>query len=135
MVRAKGFFWLATRPDYVGELSQAGALVRTNKRGRWWSAVPRSYWPVDPDWHQAMQPYLDAEWGDRRQEIVFIGVRPMDKANMIAELDACLVPEQLLCRKTGESWPTRFQIGQRQPRFYSADSAVISDILLSARVR
>lgn len=95
VVRAKGFFWLATRPDYVGELSQAGALVRTNKRGRWWSAVPRSYWPVDPDWHQAMQPYLDAEWGDRRQEIVFIGVKPMDKANMIAELDACLVPEQL----------------------------------------
>ncbi len=95
VVRAKGFFWLATRPDYVGELSQAGALVRTNKRGRWWSAVPRSYWPADPEWHQAMQPYLDAEWGDRRQEIVFIGVGPMDKANMIAELDACLVPEQL----------------------------------------
>ncbi|MBO1042118.1 zinc metallochaperone GTPase ZigA [Brucella pituitosa] len=95
VVRAKGFFWLATRPDYVGELSQAGALVRTNKRGRWWSAVPRSYWPVEPEWHQAMQPYLDAEWGDRRQEIVFIGVSPMDKANMIAELDTCLVPEQL----------------------------------------
>ncbi|MDH7790993.1 zinc metallochaperone GTPase ZigA [Ochrobactrum sp. AN78] len=95
VVRAKGFFWLATRPDYVGELSQAGALVRTNKRGRWWSAVPRSYWPADPEWHQAMQPYLDAEWGDRRQEIVFIGVGPMDKVNMIAELDACLVPEQL----------------------------------------
>ncbi|PQZ48015.1 GTP-binding protein [Ochrobactrum sp. MYb15] len=94
VVRAKGFFWLATRPDYVGELSQAGALVRTNKRGRWWSAVPRSYWPVEPEWHQAMQPYLDAEWGDRRQEIVFIGVSPMDKANMIAELDTCLVPEQ-----------------------------------------
>ncbi|MBD7989883.1 zinc metallochaperone GTPase ZigA [Ochrobactrum quorumnocens] len=94
VVRAKGFFWLATRPDYVGELSQAGALVRTNKRGRWWTAVPRSYWPADPEWHQAMQPYLDAEWGDRRQEIVFIGVSPMDKANMIAELDACLVPEQ-----------------------------------------
>jgi G3E family GTPase len=95
VVRAKGFFWLATRPDYVGELSQAGALVRTNKRGRWWSAVPRSYWPVEPEWHQAMQLYLDAEWGDRRQEIVFIGVSPMDKAHMIAELDACLVPEQL----------------------------------------
>ncbi|OYR11626.1 zinc metallochaperone GTPase ZigA [Brucella grignonensis] len=109
VVRAKGFFWLATRPDYVGELSQAGALVRTNKRGRWWSAVPRSYWPVDPDWHQAMQPYLDAEWGDRRQEIVFIGVRPMDKANMIAELDACLVPEQLFVpqnwRKLADPFP------------------------------
>ncbi|MFD2650904.1 zinc metallochaperone GTPase ZigA [Brucella rhizosphaerae] len=95
VVRTKGFFWLATRPDYVGELSQAGALVRTNKRGRWWSAIPRSYWPAEPEWHQAMQPYLDAEWGDRRQEIVFIGISPMNKAEIIAELDACLVPEQL----------------------------------------
>lgn len=95
VVRTKGLFWLATRPDYVGELSQAGALVRTNKRGRWWSAIPRSYWPAEPEWHQAMQPYLDAEWGDRRQEIVFIGISPMNKAEIIAELDACLVPEQL----------------------------------------
>ncbi|MFI3905652.1 zinc metallochaperone GTPase ZigA [Ochrobactrum sp. S1502_03] len=101
VVRAKGFFWLATRPDYVGELSQAGALVRTNKRGRWWSAVPRSYWPAEPEWHQAMKPYLDAEWGDRRQEIVFIGVDPMNKAAMIAELDGCLVPEEVF---KPESW-------------------------------
>lgn len=101
VVRAKGFFWLATRPDYVGELSQAGALVRTSKRGRWWSAVPRSYWPAEPEWHQAMKPYLDAEWGDRRQEIVFIGVDPMNKAAMIAELDGCLVPEEVF---KPESW-------------------------------
>lgn len=101
VVRAKGFFWLATRPDYVGELSQAGALVRTNKRGRWWSAVPRSYWPQEPEWHRAMQDYLDAEWGDRRQEIVFIGVDPMDKATIIAELDSCLVAEEVF---KPESW-------------------------------
>lgn len=101
VVRAKGFFWLATRPDYVGELSQAGALVRTNKRGRWWSAIPRSYWPQEPEWHRAMQDYLDAEWGDRRQEIVFIGVDPMDKASIVAELDSCLVTEEMF---KPESW-------------------------------
>ena len=39
VVRAKGFFWLATRPDYVGELSQAGPVVRTSPRGLWWAAV------------------------------------------------------------------------------------------------
>ncbi|MDT6941278.1 zinc metallochaperone GTPase ZigA [Brucella pseudogrignonensis] len=101
VVRTKGFFWLATRPDYVGELSQAGALVRTNKRGRWWSAIPRSYWPQEPEWHRAMQDYLDAEWGDRRQEIVFIGVDPMDKASIIAKLDSCLVTEEVF---KPESW-------------------------------
>ncbi len=41
VVRAKGFFWLATRPQHVGELSQAGAFVRTAKRGLWWSACPK----------------------------------------------------------------------------------------------
>lgn len=95
VVRAKGFFWLATRPDYVGELSQAGSLVRTNKRGRWWSAVPRSYWPEEPEWHRAMQSYLDAEWGDRRQEIVFIGIDPMDEAMITNQLNACLVAEEV----------------------------------------
>jgi G3E family GTPase len=91
VVRAKGFFWLATRPDLVGEISQAGALVRTGKRGLWWSAVPRGQWPEFPEWHETMKPYLDPVWGDRRQEIVFIGCDPMNEARIRAELGDCLV--------------------------------------------
>lgn len=91
VVRAKGFFWLATRPSFVGELAQAGALVRTSKRGLWWSAVPRERWPDNPEWHDSMKPYLDPTWGDRRQEIVFIGLADqMDEAAIRAELDAAL---------------------------------------------
>jgi G3E family GTPase len=45
VVRAKGFFWLATRPNFVGEVALAGAMVRTSKRGLWWSAVPKQRWP------------------------------------------------------------------------------------------
>jgi len=92
VVRAKGFFWLATRPHHVGELSQAGALVRTSRRGLWWSAVPQQRWPDDPDWRASMQPYLDPVWGDRRQELVFIGTDPMDEAAIRRALDNCLVP-------------------------------------------
>ena len=92
VVRAKGFFWLATRPHHVGELSQAGALVRTSRRGLWWSAVPEQRWPDDPDWRASMRPYLDKVWGDRRQELVFIGTDPMDEAAIRKGLDACLVP-------------------------------------------
>ena len=91
VIRAKGFFWLATRSDFVGEISQAGALVRTGKRGLWWSAVPRGQWPDHPEWHEAMKPYLDPVWGDRRQEIVFIGCHPMNEVRIRAELDDCLV--------------------------------------------
>ncbi|MGC4023959.1 MAG: zinc metallochaperone GTPase ZigA [Mesorhizobium sp.] len=94
VVRAKGFFWLATRPHYVGELSQAGPLVRTEKRGLWWSSVPRNRWPDHPEWHIAMAPYLDPMWGDRRQEIVFIGCDPMNEDAIRAQLDSCLVPEE-----------------------------------------
>ncbi|MEJ5021399.1 zinc metallochaperone GTPase ZigA [Ochrobactrum vermis] len=94
VVRAKGFFWLATRPDFVGEISQAGALVRTGKRGRWWSSVPKHYWPAEPEWQRAMEPYFHKVWGDRRQEIVFIGVDPMQEDALIEELDQCLLEEE-----------------------------------------
>ena len=94
VVRAKGFFWLATRPDFVGEISQAGALVRTGKRGRWWSSVPKQYWPAEPEWQRAMEPYFPKVWGDRRQEIVFIGVDPMQEDALIDELDQCLLEEE-----------------------------------------
>ena len=93
VVRAKGFFWLATRPHHVGELSQAGALVRTEKRGLWWASVPKTRWPDHDEWRAAMQPYLDPMWGDRRQELVFIGSDPMDEKEIRAVLDACLVDE------------------------------------------
>ncbi len=92
VIRAKGFFWLATRPHHVGAISQAGALVRTGRMGLWWASVPRERWPDDPGFKRAMAPYLDPEWGDRRQEIVFIGADPMDEHRIRAELDACLVP-------------------------------------------
>ncbi|MEO3997242.1 zinc metallochaperone GTPase ZigA [Mesorhizobium sp. CAU 1732] len=93
IIRAKGFFWLATRPMYVGEISQAGAMVRTGRRGYWWSAVPRQKWPDDEAWRTSMASYLDPVWGDRRQEIVFIGAAGLDEARIRAELDACLVDE------------------------------------------
>jgi G3E family GTPase len=93
VVRAKGFFWLATRPHYVGELSHAGAIVRTQKIGLWWASVPQERWPTDQGSIAAIHERFDPVWGDRRQEMVFIGADPMNEAEIRAELDACLVPE------------------------------------------
>jgi G3E family GTPase len=103
VVRAKGFFWLATRPHHVGELSQAGPMVRTSKMGLWWSAVPKAQWPDDPGFLAMMKPYLDPVWGDRRQEIVFIGADPMNQTTLEAELDDCLVDAGSF---TPERWRT-----------------------------
>ncbi|HEX2841984.1 zinc metallochaperone GTPase ZigA [Hyphomicrobium sp.] len=92
VVRAKGFFWLATRPAWVGELSQAGPLVRHEAAGYWWAAVPKNRWPDDEATQIRIRKGWHKQWGDRRQELVFIGTREMDKAAVIAALDACLLP-------------------------------------------
>jgi G3E family GTPase len=89
VIRAKGHFWIATRPDWVAEFSLAGALSSVQPLGTWWAAVPRDRWPA----HDVAQDYLTAYWaepfGDRRQELVFIG-SGMDRAALTAALDACL---------------------------------------------
>ncbi len=94
VVRAKGFFWLATRPEWLGEVSQAGALVRHSGGGTWWSAVPQEQWPD----RSGLEDYLSSVWGpvygDRRQEIVFIGI-DMDPVSITARLDACLTDAHL----------------------------------------
>ena len=92
VVRAKGFFWLATRPQWVGELAQAGSLVRHEAIGYWWAAVPKKNWPEEHDLVERINKTWHTLWGDRRQEIVFIGTREMDKAEIVRELDACLLP-------------------------------------------
>ncbi len=95
VIRAKGFFWLATRPDHVGEISQAGAQVKTGKMGLWWSSVPKQHWPEDPGFERMLAPYMDTIWGDRRQEIVFIGADPMRERELRAALDECLVEAKM----------------------------------------
>lgn len=90
VIRAKGHFWIATRPQWLGELSQAGAIVRTEGLGFWWANVPADRWPNDPFWRQSLKKNWSDVYGDRRQEIVFIGT-DMDQDEIQARLDACLV--------------------------------------------
>jgi G3E family GTPase len=90
VVRAKGHFWLATRPDHMGELAQAGAQTTTALLGRWWAAVPSERWPSGDAFDQWVRPKWDPVWGDRRQELVFIGIG-MDERQLRADLDGCLL--------------------------------------------
>ncbi|WP_456748873.1 zinc metallochaperone GTPase ZigA [Bradyrhizobium sp. USDA 4354] len=92
VIRAKGHFWLATRPQWLGEISQAGAIVRTEALGFWWASVPKERWPNDEAWRKRLGQYWDKVYGDRRQEIVFIGT-DIDEAEIRRRLDACLVQE------------------------------------------
>ena len=96
VIRAKGFFWLSSRPDFVGEVSQAGAFVRHQGIGRWWAAIPKNQWPDDTEFQKVMKQYWIKNYGDRRQEIVFIGLKDeMDKDRIRNILDECLVKNYL----------------------------------------
>ncbi len=90
VIRAKGHFWLATRPNWVAEFSLAGAVSSVTPLGGWWAAVPRERWPDHPEALAKMRENWMEPWGDRRQELVFIGT-DMDIAAIRARLDACLI--------------------------------------------
>ena len=90
VIRAKGHFWLATRPNWVAEFSLAGAISSVTPLGGWWAAVPRDRWPDHPQALDKMRQHWVEPWGDRRQEMVFIGAG-MDRDAITAALDACLI--------------------------------------------
>jgi G3E family GTPase len=92
VIRAKGLFWLATRPEWVGQLSQAGSALQHQAIGLWWAGVDRDQWPDDDAWRHHLGKLWDPEFGDRRQEIVFIGT-DMDADAIRADLDAALVAD------------------------------------------
>ncbi len=79
VIRSKGFFWLASRMGIAGSVSQAGGMLRHEAAGAWWAAVDRKDWPQDPTWRASIRSSFKSPYGDRRQEIVFIGSRGMDK--------------------------------------------------------
>jgi hypothetical protein len=58
--------------------------------GSWWVAVPRERWPRSEEFASLMRRHWSQTWGDRRQELVFIGTQEMDEAAIRAALDACL---------------------------------------------
>lgn len=92
VIRAKAHFWLATRPDYLGELAIAGTQKSVSRMGRWWAAVPKNQWPDGDMFEKFVLKHWDQKWGDRRQELVFIGMN-MDQEKITAALDNCLVAD------------------------------------------
>ena len=94
VIRAKGHFWIATRPQWVAEFSLAGALSSIKPLGTWWATVPKERWPEDEIARRYMTAHWAEPWGDRRQEIVFIG-SGIDWPDVKARLDAALVPENV----------------------------------------
>ena len=113
VIRAKGHFWLATRPNWVAEFSLAGAVSSVAPLGGWWASVPQERWPTHPDALKEVAGKWQEPWGDRRQEIVFIG-HGMDEPSLRARLDAALVPATTFTPDAWTNLPDPFPSWRRQ---------------------
>ncbi|GHD28051.1 zinc metallochaperone GTPase ZigA [Parahalioglobus pacificus] len=96
-LRSKGYFWLASRPQFAGQWSQAGGIAHYGFAGMFWKATPRSNWPQDEQWLQSIQENWVEPFGDMRQELVFIG-QNLDQEKITRALDACLLSEDEVLR-------------------------------------
>ena len=97
LIRSKGFFWLATRPEFAGQWSQAGGIAHYGFAGMFWKAVPKKDWPSDEDYLESIKEQWVEPFGDMRQELVFIG-QNLDKEKILERLDECLLTEDEVLR-------------------------------------
>ncbi len=112
VIRAKGHFWIASRPNWVAEFSLAGSMSSVIPLGGWWASVPRERWPTHPDALAEVDGKWAEPWGDRRQEIVFIGAG-LDRAAITTALDATLVPGADFMPNAWRDLPDPFPVWRR----------------------
>lgn len=90
VVRAKGLVWLAASGDLAATISQAGPSIQFGPAGYWLATLPeeqqQEVLAAEPD----VLAKWDEQWGDRLNEIVFIGVQ-MNREDIEARLDRCLL--------------------------------------------
>ena len=93
LIRSKGYFWLATRPTFAGQWSQAGGIARYGYAGLFWKAVPKKDWPEDEEYLESIKRLWVEPFGDMRQELVFIG-QELNQKEITNKLDECLLSEE-----------------------------------------
>jgi G3E family GTPase len=95
IIRAKGLFWLASRPNDAINFSQAGGSSRLEKAGVWWASMTfneRLKYQSFADNREYIESKWSKQWGDRMNELVFIG-QDIEKEKMIADLEKCLLQD------------------------------------------
>ncbi|MEM7110600.1 MAG: GTP-binding protein, partial [Bacteroidota bacterium] len=98
IIRSKGLFWIASRPDQALVWGQAGGSLRADSAGVWWSSMSLKervqYLPFREN-QEEIESGWDSVFGDRKNEIVFIG-QDMDEELIRSDLDRCLSTEDEL---------------------------------------
>ncbi|ETJ46819.1 zinc metallochaperone GTPase ZigA [Pseudoalteromonas agarivorans] len=104
LIRSKGYFWLATRPLFCAQWSQAGGIAHYGFAGMFYKAIPKKDWPTELELLADINSKWVEPFGDMRQELVFIG-QSLNKQAMIEALDDCLLPEEAVL-KGKDFWKT-----------------------------
>lgn len=91
VLRSKGFFWLASRHIIRGEWSSAGPMLTMRGGIPWFAVAGKEFYP--PEAQVLIDRDMQGKYGDRRNEIVFIGLS-IDKDAISAELDKCLLDDE-----------------------------------------
>lgn len=92
IIRSKGLFWIASRPDQALNWSQAGGSIKAEGAGVWWVSMPFSermkfesfvynQYEIEERWSK--------EFGDRLNELAFIGIN-LNEAEIRNRLNECL---------------------------------------------
>ncbi len=96
IIRSKGLFWIASRPDSALNWSQAGGSLRADRAGVWWASLNTKERNQHPAFQQN-EEYIMSKWdkrfGDRQNELVFIG-QDMEEEAIKQELIECLCTEE-----------------------------------------
>jgi G3E family GTPase len=95
LIRSKGYFWLASRPEFAGQWSQAGGIARYGFAGMFWKSVPEDRWPTERDQLEAIKERWVEPFGDMRQELVFIG-QGLNQEGITTALNDCLLTDDEL---------------------------------------
>lgn len=104
VVRSKGFLWVASRMDIILGWSQAGGSCRYDVAGTWWCTAPKEWWPEDDEDIAAIEGRFQDPYGDRRQELVLIGIN-MDRDGLTELFNSALLTEEEFA-KGPEFWST-----------------------------
>jgi G3E family GTPase len=114
IIRSKGLFWLASRPEQAMVWSQAGGSLKADSAGVWWSSMPfekRIHYGAFIENQMQIESDWDKQFGDRKNEIVFIG-QDMDQEKIKSDLDRCLSTQEELNTNTWQKgyrdeWPVQ----------------------------
>jgi len=93
VIRSKGFFWLASSMNWIGGWSQAGGACQYELAGTWWATCPERDWPESSGVRDKIRSHFQEPYGDRRQEIVLIGI-DMDINGLRSKLDGALLTDE-----------------------------------------